>query len=311
MGFPSQGREAVYRNQMSDVVRFLDSRHGENYKVYNLCSERSYDPKFFHNRVATFPFDDHNAPPIEIIEKFCLDADEWLKQDSRNIVVTHCKAGKGRTGVMICAYLLYSKAFSNTDEAFRFYAEARTHNAKGVTIPSQRRYVRYYGELLARNLPYSPKSLHFRKMTMTSLPKIGNNFYFTISTHHNELYKSPITKIDRKESTFVMTAETGEFFIKGDIKIAVFALQGVNEKPKKILHTWFNTFFIGLPINENEGVAQNGNHDAGNGSEISNKEKLVLTLNRHVIEGAYKDKGRKIWNTDFSLILEFSEPAIS
>ena len=37
------------------------------------CSERTYDPISFHGSCATFPFDDHNAPPMELVGQFCAD----------------------------------------------------------------------------------------------------------------------------------------------------------------------------------------------------------------------------------------------
>ena len=42
MGFPSQGRESLYRNNMQDVKNFFNKKYGFNYKIYNLCTERTY-----------------------------------------------------------------------------------------------------------------------------------------------------------------------------------------------------------------------------------------------------------------------------
>lgn len=60
-------------------------------------------------QVACFPFDDHNCPPLQLITSFCQSAYSWLKEDIQNVVVVHCKAGMGRTGLMICSLLLFLK----------------------------------------------------------------------------------------------------------------------------------------------------------------------------------------------------------
>ena len=56
--------------------------------------------------VGCYPFDDHNAPPIELMESYSEDVHEWLTASPENVAAIHCKAGKGRTGVMICVYMV-------------------------------------------------------------------------------------------------------------------------------------------------------------------------------------------------------------
>jgi len=52
MGFPSEGTEGFFRNPFGEVVKFLEARHRGHYKVYNLCSERTYETKKFPGEVV-------------------------------------------------------------------------------------------------------------------------------------------------------------------------------------------------------------------------------------------------------------------
>ena len=154
-------------------LRFLETRHSGHYKVYNLCSERCYDIKKFHSRVAVYPFDDHSPPEFALLRPFCEDVTKWLKEDPRNVAAVHCKAGKGRTGLMICAFLLFSGKFSSARDVLDYYASKRTFDSKGVTLPSQRRYVAYFAAKLELGLEYSPARMRLTAVLLRPPPNLG------------------------------------------------------------------------------------------------------------------------------------------
>ena len=154
MGYPAINCESFYRNSLTDVKSFLYNEHGANFKIYNLCieNERIYDKNIFDGaQVALFPFSDHQACPIKLMMEFCIDSSLYLLNNSNNIIAIHCKAGKGRTGVMICAYLLFSELAKNSTHAFEIYGERRSINFKGLTVNSQKRYVHHFETYLLCN----------------------------------------------------------------------------------------------------------------------------------------------------------------
>ena len=76
---------------------------------------------------------------LQIIE------DDFLKEP---VVAIHCKAGKGRTGLIICCYLLFTEQFATVADALNHYDTTRTHNNKALTIHSQIRQVYHFKHFL-------------------------------------------------------------------------------------------------------------------------------------------------------------------
>ncbi len=247
MGLPSTSLEALYRNNLTDVLNFFNERHPEHYKVYNLCEEKNYAPNIFYKQ-GYFPFQDHEAPPLNLIRPFCEDAKKFLDEDPKNVVAIHCLAGKGRTGTLISCLLLYLGELDTAADCLKYYGLMRVDNGRGVTVPSQIRYVFYFEQILRNKIPHPIvfKKLRIRKIRLVTIPAFSK-VTFVIENKVDK--KNNVFDYNKKEileeNAGYVDFEVGDegFVVCGDVKLLfyTFAMFGGKEKIFKI---WFNTNFV-------------------------------------------------------------------
>ena len=174
-------------------------------------------PRSFTHECKFTPFEDHNPPSMRLIPRFCQAVHQWLTQGPLFVAAVHCKAGKGRTGVMVCCYLLHASHYPlewqrkelrwvvefynrsvlfdhpfcisipfrpntaarplSAEQVMEHYAQLRTFNNEGVTIPSQRRYVHYYDYQLCHGVE-ACEEVPLRLISCKlhdGLPTVGNS----------------------------------------------------------------------------------------------------------------------------------------
>ena len=207
---------------------------------------------------------------------FCVDICLYLTAHPNGVAAIHCKAGKGRTGVMIVCYLIFSGLCRTSDEALVHYANQRTLNKKGVTIASQIRYIKYFETFLSSNyekpfLKCIPKIIKYDLNTKYTNMIINYNVdmsYFTtinsfklksclIGPFSQEMFLShQFSAITRKKLNFLKSKikkelhEDGSYYlieintnevINYDLKLDI--------KGKKIsFYSWFNLWYATFEI---------------------------------------------------------------
>ncbi|CAF1145574.1 unnamed protein product [Adineta ricciae] len=339
MGYPADNYEGVYRNNIADVSRFLSSKHGDKYYIYNLCveSERQYDGARFHNHVCSdFSFEDHNPPTIKMILAFCQHVSAQLRDMADRTIVIHCKAGKGRTGVMTCCFLLYyyQQEYNDPLQTLRFYAQQRTSNEKGVTIPSQRRYVEYLGHLLNSQVTYTPKQILFTGLLITyDLNQMNHtSLSYTVrlvSPDRRIQYKSFEVSLERDltirrdlPADYSVLEATHKHFIppsnsecrillEEDVLIEIYLTKTRRAKPEKLCHFWFNTFFL---VDSKLRTILSDNSDKQPESNLGILKSCLIpnyghthlyTMIKKDIDGLHKDKLHRLAPPSFSVSVLF------
>ena len=118
--------------------------------------------------------------------------------NDENVVAVNCTAGKGRTGTIICCYLIFSGKiffyligrFNDANDALEYYSKKRFNKGEDVTQPSQKRYIFYFERILRENI-YFPLQIGITSISINKFP--FNDYdeeefkpYFEIYLQNNE-----------------------------------------------------------------------------------------------------------------------------
>ena len=180
MGFPWDGRSSAgsaaarqTANPIKAVAAHLRSYHEGHYMVLNV-SEEQYDYGIFDMNVLEFKFPGHPAPPLGMLFKICASLESWIAADAANVAAVHCLTGRGRTSVVLACVLAWLGEFETPLAALRHVADARKDDVERLTIPSQRRYVQYFSNVLDGVAPRS-EPLLLRWAIMHGIPNFAGD----------------------------------------------------------------------------------------------------------------------------------------
>ncbi|XP_023238412.1 tensin-like isoform X6 [Centruroides sculpturatus] len=224
--FPEMGSNALYKSNLKEVAHMLKTKHGTRYMVFNL-SERRHDLIKLNPQVLDFGWPQYLAPPLERLCSICKSLDSWLSQDPQHIAVLHSKGDKGRTGIVIAAYMHYSNICASADQALDRFAMKRFYDDKlsRAMHPSQKRYIHYFAGLLSGAIRMNNSTLYLHHIIIHGVPnfdsKGGCRPFVKIYQGMHPIYTSGVYIVTERSRRIIITVEPS-IQLRGDILVKCY-----------------------------------------------------------------------------------------
>ena len=271
MALPGEGVNSAIYNNIYDVGNFLREKHGNQYIVMNLSCQYYDSYKIFglqpddisysykmelEKQVVNVDWKDHQSPFMPYLIRAVVNMHDFLSENTNNIAVVHCMAGKGRTGTLVSCFMLSTGLFSSIQQATSYYLYKRLVT---VTQPDQLKYIEYFQNLMKMNLEEATSKLpvkRIKKIIFKTIPSIsGGSCTPTIKIYQvldeKKIGKSIttndleflVTSIDPcKVATIDLTKMSTPYVISGDVMIKFYHTGMI--KNSSMFQVVFSTLFI-------------------------------------------------------------------
>eukprot|EP00063_Salmo_salar_P027838 XP_014002673.1 PREDICTED: tensin-2-like isoform X5 [Salmo salar] len=247
--FPPLLDEQRYRLNLKEVTAMLRSKHQDKFLLFNL-SERHHDITRMNPKVLDFGWPDFHAPPLDKICAMCKAMETWLTSDPQHVVVLHCKGNKGKTGVIIAAYMHYSKISAGADQALSTLAMRKFCEDKVSSSlqPSQNRYIYYFGGLLSGAIKMNSSPLFLHQVLIPTLPNFqGKGGYFPFLKLYQSMqlvYTSGIYDLQGSVGRRLCVTIEPALLLKGDIMVKCYHRRAQGAERDTVFRLQFHTCTI-------------------------------------------------------------------
>ncbi|XP_064354797.1 tensin-2 isoform X2 [Dromaius novaehollandiae] len=242
--FPAALDEGRYRAHLREVAHMLTSRHQDKYTLFNL-SEKRRDIARLNPKVQDFGWPDLHAPPLDRLCSICKAVEGWLRAHPQHVAVLHCKGSKGKTGVIVAAYMHYSKISASADQALGTLTMRKFCEEKVAAAlqPSQRRYISYFSGLLSGGIKMNSDTLFLHHVVVPALPGFepGAGFqpFLKIYQSMQLVYTSGVYCTSSTQSLCI-TLEPA-LLLKGDVMVKCYHKQSRGAERAVVFRVQFHT----------------------------------------------------------------------
>ncbi|XP_075997342.1 tensin-2-like isoform X2 [Genypterus blacodes] len=238
--------EQRYRRNLQEVAAMLKSKHQDKFLLLNL-SEKRHDINRLNPKVQDYGWPDLHAPPLDRICAVCKAMETWLTSDPQNVVVLHCKGNKGKTGVIVAAYMHYNKISAGADQALTTLAMRKFCEDKVTSSlqPSQNRYIYYFGGLLSGSIKMNSSPLFLHQILIPSLPNFqtGGGFYPFLKIYQSLqlVYTSGVYDPQSSRARKLCVTMEPALLLKGDIMVKCYHRRTRSAEREVLFRVQFHT----------------------------------------------------------------------
>ncbi|CAF96689.1 unnamed protein product, partial [Tetraodon nigroviridis] len=267
--------EHRYCRNLQEVASMLKSKHQAKFLLLNL-SEKRHDITRLNPKVQDYGWPDLHAPPLDRICAVCKAMETWLTSDPHNVVVLHCRGNKGKTGVIVAAYMHYSKISAGADQALttlamRKFCEDKVSSSlmpsqnrfdclfffrnasclvwlfssHHVCVPLIFRYIYYFGGLLSGIIKMNSSPLFLHQILIPSLPNFqaGGGFFPFLKIYQSLqlVYTSGVYDPQSSRARKLCVTMEPALLLKGDILVKCYHRRSQSAEREVVFRVQFHT----------------------------------------------------------------------